>query len=142
MQSSPMSSPGASAFLLAVALFPELSLSSAEMSISLQRWLHLPVVQTVPSGPCVCWHSTKPNSLSPDHLLTCPNEDMLACHQDGLRRILSDMALAFGRMIEPRCLPGFGQGRGDLLLHDLHPGQSVIAGVCAVRAHLKKASLT
>ena len=49
-------------------------------------------------------------------------------------RTLRDMATTAGLIAEeePRGLPGFGQGGGDLLIHDLHPGQSIVADVCVV----------
>ena len=38
--------------------------------------------------------------------------------------MLCDIATTAGLIAEeqPRGLPGFGQGGGDLLVHDIHPG--------------------
>ena len=54
------------------------------------------------------------------------------------RRTLRDMATTAGLIAEeePRGLPGFGQGGGDLLVHDIHPGQAIVADVCVVSEHI------
>ena len=59
---------------------------------------------------------------------------MLGRRHDDLRRTLCDMATTAGLIDEeePRGLPGFGQGGGDLLIHDLYPAQSIVADVCVV----------
>ena len=124
-------SPGASAFLsAAVPSLPELSLSTAEMRISLHRWLRLPVLKNIPSGPCTCSPTSHAPALSSDHLLTCRNEGMLARRHDNLGRTLRDMTTTAGLIAEeePRGLPGFGQGCGDFLVHDIHPGQAIVLG--------------
>ena len=63
---------------------------------------------------------------------------MLGRGHDDLRRTLRDMATTAGLIAEeePRGLPGFGQGDGDLLIHDFHPGQSIVADVCVVLEHV------
>ena len=116
-------SPSASAFLSSVPSLPELSLPTAEMRMSLPRWLRLPLQNSIPTGPCVCSTTSHAPALSPHHLLTCRNEGMLGRRHDDLRRTLRDMATTAGLIAEeePRGLPGFGQGGGDLLIHDLHP---------------------
>ena len=131
-------SPGASAFLSAVPSLPELYLSTAEMRTSLRRWLRLPVFKNIPSGPCTCSATSRTPALSSDHLLTCRNEGMLGRRHDNLRRTLRDMATTAGLIAEeePRGLPGFGQGGGDLLVHDIHPGQAIVADVCVVSEHV------
>ena len=91
-----------------------------------------------PNGPCVCSTTSHAPALSPHHLLTYRNEGMLGRRHDDLRRTLRDMATTAGLIAEeePRGLPGFGQGGGDLLIHDLHPRQSIIADVCVVSEHV------
>ena len=127
-------SPGASAFLSSLPSLPELSLTTAEMRMSLRRWLRLPLQNSIPTGRCVCSTTSHAPALSSHHLLTCRNEGMLGRRHDDLRRTLRDMATTAGLITEeePRGLPGFGQGGGDLLIHDLHPGQSIVADVCVV----------
>ena len=63
---------------------------------------------------------------------------MLGRRHDNLRRTLRDMATTAGLIAEeePRGLPGFGQGGGDLLVHDIHPGQAIVADVCVVSEHV------
>jgi len=53
---------------------------------------------------------------------------------DALRRTLRDMAMSAGVAAEeePRGLPGFGQGGGDLLLHDYQQGRTAMADVTVV----------
>ena len=127
-------SPGASAFLSAVPSLPELYLSTTEM----RTRLRLPVFKNIPSGPCTCSATSHAPALSSDHLLTCRNEGMLGRRHDNLRRTLRDMATTAGLIAEeePRGLPGFGQGGGDLLVHDIHPGQAIVADVCVVSEHV------
>ena len=131
-------SPGASAFLSAVPSLPEVSLSTAEMRISLRRWLRLPVLKNILSWPCTCSPTRHAPALWSDHLLTCRNEGMLGQRHDNLRRTLRGMATTAGLISEeqPRGLPGFGQGGGDLLVHDIHPGQAIVADVCVVSEHI------
>ena len=87
-------SPGASAFLSVVPSLPELSLSTAELRISQRRWLRLPFLKNIPSGPCSPTRHAP--ALSSDHLLTCRNEGMLRRRLNNLRRTLRDMATTAG----------------------------------------------
>ena len=59
---------------------------------------------------------------------------MVIRRHDDLPRTLRSMALSAGIAAEeePRCLPGFGQGGGDLLLHEFTDGKSVMADITVV----------
>ena len=76
----------------------------------------------------------------PWHLLTYRNEGMLRRRYDNLRCTLRDMTTTAGLIAEeePRGLPGFGTGGGDLLArpYDIHPGQAAVADVYMVSEHM------
>jgi len=113
------SGKGAAAFLSAIPSIPDLRLSNADMQLSLRRWIRLPLSKTALDGYCCCSSRSRPTRLDEGHILVCKLHGVATWRHDDLRRTLRDMAMSAGIVAEeePRCLPGFGQGGGDILLH-------------------------
>jgi len=129
------SGPGAGGFLTAIPAVPELCMSSSTMLLSLRRWLRLPLIDGVPQGDCVCSTNYRVGSpLTTDHLLRCHLHGVATSRHDNLRRALRQMAAGAGLMVEeePRGLPGFGQGGGDLLFVAYTPEADAMADVTVV----------
>ena len=130
-------------FLCAVPFYPEHRLSNADMLISVRRWIRLPVIRDLPAGHCCCSTSNRLTELSEQHLLNCKLMGMVTYRHDELRGTLRDMFVSAGLVAreEPRVLPGFGQGGGDILvLNYTHDGRDAIADVTVVNS--QRADLT
>eukprot|EP00732_Lithocolla_globosa_P000580 Lithocolla_globosa_v1_NODE_199_length_5224_cov_8.409618.p1 type:complete len:831 gc:universal NODE_199_length_5224_cov_8.409618:2533-41(-) len=108
--------PAATAFLSAISSRRCFTLTNTEFEISLKRLLALPLdLNLAGASFCSCANLREATDY---HLETCSKCGNLITRHDQLRDEVIEMFRKAGipAQREPRCLPGFGKGGGDILI--------------------------